>query len=115
MMPFAPPNQRPPRNPALPVDSSATATAYDVLGRVASKTDQAGKTTGYGHDSLGRLISVTQDVGGLNLVTSYGYDEVGNRVFCSQLVPHVVPESWTTESHIAGQTSKKQARFFPFR
>jgi YD repeat-containing protein len=53
-----------------------------VLGRVASKTDRAGKVTAYGYDSLGRLISVTQDAvqGGLNLVTTYGYDEVGDRI-----------------------------------
>jgi len=28
---------------------------------VITKTDQAGKVTGYGYDALGRLTSVTQD------------------------------------------------------
>ena len=38
-------------------DQTFSATAYDALGRVTSKTDQAGKTTGYGYDALGRLTS----------------------------------------------------------
>jgi RHS repeat-associated protein len=53
-----------------------------VLGRVTTRTDANGKITAYGYDSLGRLTSVTQDavVGGLNLLTQYTYDEVGNRL-----------------------------------
>jgi YD repeat-containing protein len=42
-------------------DQTTSSTAYDNLGRVVSKTDQAGKVTAYGYDALGRLTSVTQD------------------------------------------------------
>ena len=63
-------------------DNKIDATAYDALGRVTSRTDANGKIMQYGYDVLGRLTSVVQDAvsGGLNLLTQYGYDEVGNRI-----------------------------------
>ena len=63
-------------------DTTSELTGYDALGHVISRTDATGKVTAYGYDLLGRLTSVTQDAasGGLNLVTSYTYDEVGNRL-----------------------------------
>jgi len=63
-------------------DQTTSTTAYDALGRVTSKTDQAGKVTSDAYDALGRLTTVIQDfaTGGLNLVTTYGYDQVGNRI-----------------------------------
>ena len=56
-------------------------TAYDAIGRMTSKTDQAGKVTQYGYNDLGRLTSValSPDGGKTQFVTSYGYDELGNR------------------------------------
>jgi len=46
---------------------------------VSSRTDANGKTTQYGYDALGRLTSVT-DATPLHHVTSYAYDEIGNRI-----------------------------------
>jgi YD repeat-containing protein len=60
-----------------PVGTTFDETAYDALGRVISKTDQAGKVTQYGYDALGRLIGVTD---ALNQITQYGYDELGNQI-----------------------------------
>ena len=56
--------------------STADVTAYDLLGRISSKTDQAGKVSQYGYDALGRLTRVTDAV---NQITRYGYDEMGNQ------------------------------------
>ncbi len=36
--------------------------------------------TGFEYDKLGRLVKVIQDANGLALETTYGYDEVGNRI-----------------------------------
>jgi YD repeat-containing protein len=52
---------------------------YDALGRQISKTDQAGKTTQFAYDAVGRPSSVTQFLNNLPLVTSYVYDQIGNR------------------------------------
>ena len=36
--------------------------------------------TGFEYDKLGRLVKVIQDANGLALETTYGYDELGNRI-----------------------------------
>src|SRR5260370_181128 len=69
-------------------DQTSTATNYDSLGRVTSKTDQAGKVTGYGYDKLGRLTSVTD---ALNQITKDGYDDVGKRVSQREPNNHTPP------------------------
>jgi RHS repeat-associated protein len=61
-------------------DQSTDGVHYDFLGRMDSKTDQAGKVTQYGYDNVGRLKSVTQQLNGNPLLTTYAYDEVGNRI-----------------------------------
>ncbi len=94
-------------NPSRPNDGLgyATATVYDTLGRVrqvtaqdgsvtataysgnqTSVTDAAGKNKTYSYDAQGRLTSVAEDTGsgGLNYVTSYGYDELDDVVSVSQ-------------------------------
>jgi RHS repeat-associated protein len=62
---------------------------YDFLGRVDSKTDQAGKITSYGYDNVGRLKTVTQTLNGSPLVTTYGYDEVGERISQTDANNHI--------------------------
>jgi RHS repeat-associated protein len=63
-------------------DGKIDATGYDAVGRVTSRTDANSKVTQYGYDGIGRLTSVVQDAvsGGLNLLTQYTYDEVGDRM-----------------------------------
>jgi|SRR5579883_470385 len=73
--------------------------------------DPAGKKRQSTLDSLGRLVQVTEDPGGLGYVTTYGYDALGNltnvtqnggrqRVFVydamSRLTSEINPESGTT-------------------
>jgi RHS repeat-associated protein len=74
-----------------------TTTLYDALGRITSATlqdgsvgsasytnntvtatDPAGKKRLSTFDALGRLTQVNEDPSGLNYVTTYGYDALGN-------------------------------------
>lgn len=61
-------------------DQTSDSVTYDALGRQVAKTDQAGKVMQFGYDAIGRLSTVTQFLNGSPLVTTYGYDEVGNRI-----------------------------------
>ncbi len=60
-------------------DASYTTVTYGLLGEKVAETDQAGVTTGYGHDALGRLHYVTNAVDTADeAITRYEYDELGN-------------------------------------
>ena len=61
--------------------ATSTQTEYDGFGRRTAEIDQAGRRTGFGYDLAGRLTSVTQSVEGRPVVTTYGYDELGNRIW----------------------------------
>ncbi|HSW12370.1 MAG TPA: transglutaminase domain-containing protein [Solimonas sp.] len=60
-------------------DGSQTQVAWTVQGQKASETDASGRTTAFGYDAKGQLTSVTQNDGSQDLVTRYGYDELGNK------------------------------------
>lgn len=54
--------------------------AYDLLGRIATKTETIGGATqvwSYAYDALGQLVEVQRDGA---VVETYSYDAVGNRV-----------------------------------
>ncbi len=53
------------------LESPVTNWAYDVIGRLISKTDAESGTTNYGYDSASNLISLTDPVGN---TTSFAYD-----------------------------------------
>ncbi|MCB1555584.1 MAG: tandem-95 repeat protein [Xanthomonadales bacterium] len=72
-----------------------TRTDYDKVGRKLAETDEAGRTTRYAYDALGRLVAVvlpnpqtganpplvsgqSPDAG--TLTTTYAYDQVGNKI-----------------------------------
>ena len=57
-------------------DGATVSTAYS--GAQTTVTDQAGKKRRSITDALGRLVSVTEDQGGLGYVTAYLYDALGN-------------------------------------
>ena len=63
-----------------------TETGYDELGRRVSETDQAGRTTRFEYDAVGRLTAV---VDALDQRTSYTYDEQGNRTSQTDANGHV--------------------------
>jgi RHS repeat-associated protein len=56
-----------------------TTIAWRTDNRKLSETDANGRVTSYTYDAVGRLRTVTQTVGGVAQVTTYGYDEVGNK------------------------------------
>jgi RHS repeat-associated protein len=73
-------------------DASTAKASYDAIGRKVSDTDQAGLTTRYAYDKLSRLTQVEDGItaaqltanptaafGTLGKVTSYAYDELGNK------------------------------------
>ncbi len=47
-------------------------------GTLDRQVDGNGIVADYGYDKLQRLLSTTQDLGGINAVTAYGYDRAGN-------------------------------------
>ncbi|MDQ1637076.1 MAG: hypothetical protein QOF62_415, partial [Pyrinomonadaceae bacterium] len=57
-------------------DSAVVTTSYS--GNTVTVTDQAGKTRKSVTDALGRLTQVYEDPNGLNYLTSYTYDVLGN-------------------------------------
>jgi RHS repeat-associated protein len=59
-------------------DGAIVTTSY--VGNVVTVTDQAGKKRSSVSDALGRLTQVTEDptAGGLNYLTTYTYDALGN-------------------------------------
>ncbi len=68
-------------------ENHTTQYSYDNLGRLATLTDALGRDTRYEYDDAGRLLRLTrnydpvrpQNDGDLyNIVTGYGYDQVGN-------------------------------------
>jgi len=85
-------------------DQTFDLTTYDSLGRLASKQDQAGKITQYGYDANSWLTSVTQTNNGVNLVTSYGYDEVGNRIAQTDANGHTTKYEYDQLGHRSKRT-----------
>ncbi len=71
------------------------------------KAHQAGKKTQYGYDPLGRLTTVTQLLNNLPLVTSYAYDEIGNRDR-----PDGMPNGHTTK-YSYDQMGRRSSRTLP--
>jgi YD repeat-containing protein len=85
-------------NPAQPDEDVAQGTEYDVHGNPDIRRDAAGRATRTWYDALNRAISMTTNylpgqsqnyLGQYNLVTTYGYDEVGNRAWVTDTLGHV--------------------------
>ncbi|MGE3407544.1 MAG: Calx-beta domain-containing protein [Pirellulales bacterium] len=75
-------------------DDIVTARAYTDVGLLATVTDSLGKTTTYGYDHIGRLLTETlpdpDGAGGLSApVTTYAYDSNGNMLSLTDPVGNV--------------------------
>jgi RHS repeat-associated protein len=63
-------------------DGGVTSTSFS--GNCSSTTDQAGKATTKCWNAIGQLISVQEDPSGLNYITNYTYDALGNLLTVTQ-------------------------------
>ncbi|RKZ61720.1 MAG: hypothetical protein DRQ44_11555, partial [Gammaproteobacteria bacterium] len=60
-----------------PLESSVP--GYSANGTLDNQTDGEGSATDYSYDGLRRLLTETQNIGGMNALTQYGYD-VADRI-----------------------------------
>jgi RHS repeat-associated protein len=67
--------------PALPTGGvrPVATTVWRTDGRKDFEVDANGNQTNYGYDGVGRLKTVTRTANGVSQVTTYAYDEVGNK------------------------------------
>ncbi|AXQ31159.1 hypothetical protein D0B54_21860 [Solimonas sp. K1W22B-7] len=61
-------------------DGTYTQTTWTTSGQKETETDASGKSSTFGYDAKSQLITVTQNDGTQDLVTRYGYDELGNKI-----------------------------------
>jgi YD repeat-containing protein len=115
-------------DPAAPDEDVAQSTEYDAHGNPYIRRDAAGRATRTWYDELNRAISVTanyqpdrpqNDAGQYNLVTMYGYDEMGNRAWVTDTLGHV---TWTqydalnravtvTQNYLAGELTNHLGQY----
>ncbi|WP_236822544.1 RHS repeat-associated core domain-containing protein [Andreprevotia sp. IGB-42] len=80
-------------------DNTFTLTDWRADGRKQSDTDAKGNVTTYGYDAALRLNQVTQTDSSGQLLTQYGYDELGQKVSQTDAQQHTT--RWTYDA--AGQ------------
>ncbi|AXQ31164.1 hypothetical protein D0B54_21885 [Solimonas sp. K1W22B-7] len=61
-------------------DGTYTQTTWTTAGQKETETDASGRTSRFGYDAKSQLITVTQNDGTQDLITRYGYDELGNKI-----------------------------------
>jgi YD repeat-containing protein len=84
------------------VKVTPVAISNQLTGKV-SETDQAGKTTEYEYDELGRLIAVTDALGS---ETRYAYDEVGNKIEQTDPNGNLTIWDYDNQGHVIAQHKK---------
>jgi YD repeat-containing protein len=86
-----------------PLASSAISSAYDELGRIASRTVQGASAETFQYDALGRVTVHTNDLGTFNL----GYLGQTNQIASRQLASSTLATTWsyltsTNDRRLAG-------------
>ncbi len=84
-----------------------TQKAYDVMGNLAATIQPKGNSRGYGYDLLNRLIRVTDDEFGINLVTRYEYDKNNNRIRTTDPRGNVVENQYDELTRKTAHIQKK--------
>jgi RHS repeat-associated protein len=85
-------------------DGSSRSTVWRSDGRKQSETDEAGKTTSYAYDAVGHLQTVTQTDANGQLLTSYGYDEAGNKISQTDAAGHVTTWGYDKNNRLTSHT-----------
>jgi RHS repeat-associated protein len=73
-----PPDGTTPSGTTCPTTAPTNDIFKTYSGNCATVTDQAGRARRTCSDALGRVVSASEDPGGLNYLTSYGYDALNN-------------------------------------
>ena len=99
--------------------SHVTTYGYDAVGRLVTTTNPAGQATVNEYDAGDNLVRVTRNyttttaeqnyLNAYNLVTEYGYDQVGHRVATTDTLSHVT-RSWYDA---AGRLISSTANYSP--
>ncbi len=115
-------------NPARPDEDLVTISAYDEVGNVVSTTDPAGRVTRSAYDALNRPTTVTANylagqpqnyLNQYNLITTFGYDAVGNRTTSSDTRGRATKTDYdalnrasaVTINYLAGQPQNYQNQY----
>jgi RHS repeat-associated protein len=69
---------------------------YDAAGRLVGEKDLAGRETQFEYDAVGRLTKVTKFLNSTEIMASFAYDEVGNRI--SQTDANGYATTWAYDS-----------------
>jgi YD repeat-containing protein len=101
-------------DPARPDEDVATEYGYDAVGRRVWVTDTLGHVTRNEYDVAGRLITATVNyttAGGqnyldrYNIITEYGYDGAGNRVWVTDTLGHATYTGYDDAGRVVTTTA----------
>jgi YD repeat-containing protein len=98
-----------------------TTFGYDAAGRQTWVTDTLGTSTRTWYDEVGRVISVTANhttgvqnyLDQYNLITTYGYDAVGNRTHVTDTVGRVTCSWYDALNRVVSTTANYSSTLFP--
>jgi RHS repeat-associated protein len=85
-------------------DGASKTVVYLANGRKSSETDQNGNSVAYGYDTLGRINKVTLTSNGVAAVTSYGYDEAGNKTSQTDAQGRITKWAYDNANRVVGRT-----------
>jgi YD repeat-containing protein len=101
-------------DPAYPDEDIVRVTQYDPAGNAIAQIDPLGRVTRTWYDAVNRVISSTtnydpsrlqNDRGEFNLITSYSYDEVGNRIWMTDTQNHVTRNYYDPAGRLVSTTA----------
>jgi RHS repeat-associated protein len=72
--------------------------------RIEVVQDRLGHPTEYGYDAKGNITTQTQHVGGQNIVTSYAYDDQGNRTWTKDALNRESTEVYDAHNNLTHST-----------
>ena len=87
-----------------PLNQTAYKT-YDDVGNLATLTDKRGNVTQHAYDAANRLSQVSATVGGLAVMTAYGYDPLGRVVTVSNPNLHASGSAYDAAGNVIAESN----------